>query len=982
MNARLPLAALPIGAVALTAFLLASGAAPEHELRRTPADVQGRVPGASPLVGETVRVEGTVTGTSPHGDFYYVADPAGGPWSGLKVEGVSLERFRGESVVVEGTVREEDQETRLTERRAMSFGAGKLPPASLVTLADLTLDAEAWEGVLVRVEDVTVQGNASRFGEYDIADGTGFYEVDDEFFTSYVAESGDTFESMTGIVAWGFGDFHLEPRDDDDLAGFVSGRTFDAEVRVTVTDETGAPLPAKATFLLAGGGGGLSLGPEHRVEGSEDVAYLPDGEAVVPVPSGSYDVVVSRGIEYGLHRERVDVSPGGMAFVNAVLPREVDSSGWISGDFHLHAAPSSDTGMPVPGRIVSLAAEGVEWAIATDHNMVTDYTPVIEELGLTAWIRSSIGQEITTRSPSFGHFNAWPLPAGSAPRPWEGLDPAALFAAARSTPQEEIVQVNHPSIPEWGNQYFDVYRMDPYLGEPQEPGWSWDFDAVEVFNGRHLDQGLTTLRTWMRFLNAGRFITATGNSDSHHLVFTEPGYPRNYVASSTDSPGETDEKELVESVRRGAAFLTYGPLVDFTIDGARLGELVTPGAVDDVRLRVRVQCASWLSVEEAIVYANGQEIAELRLAVDRPGPVDVTRTLTHRPTADTWYAVVVRGGGDLAPVRRGSGFQPFALTNPIRVDADRDGTFTPPGNVADAVTIAEVDAVDESGVTRNAGRWVSFEGVATTDTEFGEPGTGRFYVDDDTGGVQVRESVGGFTPLTRGDRVWVGGFVGQVLGETMIVDATVENLGPGSEPGAVRSLDTGALDFSVEPWEGRVVEVSRVDVVGGAWPTGGASGSVTVDDGTGPAKLEIPPGVVLPEGVETLTAFSFTALVTQADFSPPYTTRYALTLRSGDDLSDASGRALSAPDFRAGLGVPRPNPFRTRLTVPVSAPEDVAVEVLDVTGRRVRRLEAPAGTTAVEWDGRDARGRATAAGVYFVRMAGEGDAPRRVVKLR
>ena len=42
-------------------------------------------------------------------------------------------------------------------------------------------------------------------------------------------------------------------------------------------------------------------------------------------------------------------------------------SGWISGDFHLHSAPSGDSPVPVPGRIRTLAGEGVEKAILGIH---------------------------------------------------------------------------------------------------------------------------------------------------------------------------------------------------------------------------------------------------------------------------------------------------------------------------------------------------------------------------------------------------------------------------------------------------------------------------------------------------------------------------------------------------------------------------------------------------------------------------------------
>lgn len=77
-----------------------------------------------------------------------------------------------------------------------------------------------------------------------------------------------------------------------------------------------------------------------------------------------------------------------------------------------------------------------------------------------------------------------------------------------------------------------------------------------------------------------------------------------------------------------------------------------------------------------------------------------------------------------------------------------------------------------------------------------------------------------------------------------------------------------------------------------------------------------------------------------------------------------------------------PNPFRARTRIDLGGTGSGTVRILDAAGRRVRTLSST-GSGFAEWDGRDARGRAVAAGVYLVRT-GEGDAARtiRVVRLR
>jgi subtilisin family serine protease len=87
------------------------------------------------------------------------------------------------------------------------------------------------------------------------------------------------------------------------------------------------------------------------------------------------------------------------------------------------------------------------------------------------------------------------------------------------------------------------------------------------------------------------------------------------------------------------------------------------------------------------------------------------------------------------------------------------------------------------------------------------------------------------------------------------------------------------------------------------------------------------------------------------------------------------GGTCSAPlaSFRAA-----PSPFSVSLDV--FAPGAGTVRVLDAGGRLVRRLATAGGP--VRWDGRDERGAAAGAGVYWVRFDGAaGTATRRVVKL-
>jgi hypothetical protein len=124
--------------------------------------------------------------------------------------------------------------------------------------------------------------------------------------------------------------------------------------------------------------------------------------------------------------------------------------------------------------------------------------------------------------------------------------------------------------------------------------------------------------------------------------------------------------------------------------------------------------------------------------------------------------------------------------------------------------------------------------------------------------------------------------------------------------------------------------------------------------------------------------------------------RFLVTTESGGcdyaiariHVADAADVADAGRASRFGFASIGPNPLRTRATIAYTLPAlaRVRLEVFDVSGRRVRLLadaERPAGTHAVEWDGRDARGRRVAAGIYVCRLsAGASRAESKIVVVR
>ena len=389
-----------------------------------------------------------------------------------------------------------------------------------------------------------------------------------------------------------------------------------------------------------------------------------DGERAIP--PGRYRVTVTRGTEYTQAQKDIVVAEDQSASVEVELARVVDTSGWISADLHVHAAPSPDAPAPLPDRVAALAAAGVEVAVATDHNAVTDYGPVIRERGLGAWLTSIVGDEVTTRGVLMGHFNVFPLQRGAEPIAFDRVTPAALVAAARSAapPGPRIVQVNHPRMGSIG--YLDLLRFDSrdVAGwRDRSPLGELGFDAIEVFNGDHyasIAEVERVMSDWYAMLDAGVRMTATGNSDSHRITYHEAGVPRNFVRVDDDAPAHFDEARFIEAVRAGRVVVSSGPFVKLEVSGHGVGDDAPPG---DDEVHVIVDAPDWIDVSRVDVLVRGQVLRTWSSGFQGPTRrLDATFRSTLR--AGDWVIAVVRGERPMEYLPR-AGAKPFAFTNPV-----------------------------------------------------------------------------------------------------------------------------------------------------------------------------------------------------------------------------------------------------------------------------------------------------------------------------
>lgn len=498
-----------------------------------------------------------------------------------------------------------------------------------------------------------------------VSDASGNYQLDlkaGEYDFYVVADYRPTVMQKIKIEGGRKLDFSLEPP---------------SMLEIEVREEKQGLIPAMLTFERSEPVTLPAVIGEKKDARFDDVVFLLPAKTTIPVLPGTYTVTASRGFEYEYERRKITFAPGKTEKWSPVLRRSVNTSGYLSGDFHLHAMPSPDSNDLLVDKIKGLAGHHVEVPVATDHNVVTDYMPTIKALKLEKFVTRIIGDELTTIK--YGHFNVFPLPYdenrpnNGAPQ-WWGIGPKEIFANVRAIPTEPVIQVNHPRSGVGGG-YFSSVELDPNNCQVKYPQfWSEDFDLIEIFNGKRVSQLKETYPDWFMFINAGKKRTATGTSDSHHIYGIEAGYPRSYVLVGKDTVDDFDERSFIQAVRNQKVMVSGGPFIDFRVGGKTLGELAQ-AKEGKVALDIRVESPSWMPLTKLTIYQNGEAVKEIPLKETKE-PVKFNDKVTVEVAKDSWFFVAAEGTESLAPVYPEA--QPYGFTNPIYVDANGDGKFDAP----------------------------------------------------------------------------------------------------------------------------------------------------------------------------------------------------------------------------------------------------------------------------------------------------------------
>ncbi len=469
--------------------------------------------------------------------------------------------------------------------------------------------------------------------------------------------------------------------------------TRGAGAHVVCVDAVGAAMPCKVTFERTDGGPAPDFGPAHASGPARNQATTADGVVDVALAWGAYRVTASRGPEYTLAQSDVTLAPGQTLELRLSPRKVVDTSGYLACDFHQHTMLGADAPVGTHDRVVSNAAEGVEVAVASEHNVVADMEPIVRELHLERALVSIPGDEMTSdasRHP-WGHANAWPLPVnaadprGGAPVVRDRTPREVFEELRRAVPGDFVIQINHPRSGATG--HFDLLGFAPASGVGTDPGYDSRFDALEVWNGRNVDARDKVLGDFFALLRTSHPVTATADTDTHGIVGQEAGYPRTYVRVADDGPLDPWTPARTADVVRGVkvlrdVVLTNGAMLRVTAGGASIGGIARGPAF---QVKVHVESAPWVVVDTLRLIRAGapdaRDAASSQPIVEKPNPAGALAadaTFTVRASRDDAFVVVASGTRPMTPVLgAGAGgdaeITPWAMSGAIWVDADRDG---------------------------------------------------------------------------------------------------------------------------------------------------------------------------------------------------------------------------------------------------------------------------------------------------------------------
>lgn len=523
--------------------------------------------------------------------------------------------------------------------------------------------------------------------------------------------------------------------DDRPMQAVLSEATVEIDVQDFGNGDKPTPTPCRLTIVNAQGALATTGAKSNdQLAVRPGVIYTGNGKARFGLPAGDYTIYAGRGFAYSVDSVRIAVKPGDVIRKTLTIRREVPTPGYVSSDTHIHTLTYSGHGdCTIDERVLTIAGEGIELPIATDHNRQIDYDAVAVKHGVRKYLTPVVGNEVTT---AIGHFNIFPTPVSAQVPDYRAKDWKAIFASIDRDTGAKVVILNHPRDLHTGYRPFGPEHHNALTGENLD-GWQLHANAMEVVNsGAQQSDILRSFRDWFGLRNRGILLTPVGASDSHDVSRFIVGQGRTYIRCQSADPGKIDVAEAVANFRDGKVLVSCGLLTEIVVNDRYASGDLAP-ASDEIKVAVRVLGPSWVKGDTVALYANGVRIREAKIGKNQATP---------EKWAGTWTLPRFRHDVHLTAIATGPGVtelywpiaKPYQATSPVVnrrvigatgalwIDGDGDGVRTCAyqyaqrlfkNHGADASKLATALADYDEAVAAQVASLLQARGIAVADAE-------------------------------------------------------------------------------------------------------------------------------------------------------------------------------------------------------------------------------------------------------------------------
>jgi hypothetical protein len=384
---------------------------------------------------------------------------------------------------------------------------------------------------------------------------------------------------------------------------------YEANLEIEVVDKKSKmPIPSRIT--ITNKDGVLQMA---GAKSNENLAVRPgnvytlNGKVSIGIPAGQYTIYAGRGFEYSVDSIQLVIKPGEHLRRKFVIYQEVSTEGWISADTHIHTYTYSGHGdATIEERALSIAGEGIELPVITDHNIKIDIVPVMKSLGVNRYCTPVMGMEFTT---NLGHFNIFPVETGTPVPEYKQLKDWNNLNNLVNPAENMVVILNHARDIHAGFRPFDPKRHLAIAGVSMD-GWKFPANAMEVINSGSLQTSMFRLyQDWFGMMNRGHFLPPVGSSDSHDVSRYLVGQARTYIIGEDKKPDQINVNEATKNFQEGKVAVSLGLFTKIKVNNKYgAGELVP--ASDQVTVSVQVLGPGWTKADRISLYANGKKIRE------------------------------------------------------------------------------------------------------------------------------------------------------------------------------------------------------------------------------------------------------------------------------------------------------------------------------------------------------------------------------------